>query len=77
MYLSQKMGRSPNLKNKILKFGENRLLAVLSVRPLRGEKSFNRSSMGVMEILVIAAVVFFIWYGLRVKKIKSRKDAGD
>jgi len=33
--------------------------------------------MGVMEIIVIAAVVFFIWYGLRVKKIKSRNDAGD
>jgi len=33
--------------------------------------------MGVMEIIVIAAVGFFIWYGLRVKKIKSRKDAGD
>ncbi len=52
-------------------------MAVWSVRPLRGQKSFNRSSMGVMEIIVIAAVVFFIWYGLRVKKIKSRKDAGD
>jgi len=33
--------------------------------------------MGVMEIVVIAAVVLFIWYVLRVKKIKSRKDAGD
>jgi len=33
--------------------------------------------MGVTEIIVIVAVVFFIWYGLRVKKIKSRKDAGD
>ena len=33
--------------------------------------------MGVMEIVVIAAVVFFIWYGLRVKKNKSRKNAGD
>jgi len=33
--------------------------------------------MGVMEIIVIAAVVLFIWHGLRVKKNKSRKDAGD
>jgi len=33
--------------------------------------------MGLMEIIVIAAVVFFLWYGLRVKKIKSGKDAGD
>ena len=33
--------------------------------------------MGVIEIIIIAAVVFFIWYGLRVKKIKSRKDTGD
>ena len=33
--------------------------------------------MGVMEIIVIAAVVLFIWVGLRVKKKKSRKDAGD
>jgi hypothetical protein len=33
--------------------------------------------MGVMEIIVIAAVVLFIWHGLRVKKKKSRKDAGD
>ncbi len=33
--------------------------------------------MGVMEIVIIDAVVFFIWHGLRVKKNKSRKDAGD
>jgi hypothetical protein len=33
--------------------------------------------MGVMEIIVIAAIGLFIWYGLRVKKIKSRKDTGD
>jgi len=33
--------------------------------------------MGVMEIIVIVTVVLFIWYGLRVKKKKSRKDAGD
>jgi len=33
--------------------------------------------MGVMEIVIIAAAVFFIWHGLRVKKNKSRKDAGD
>jgi len=33
--------------------------------------------MGVMEIVVIAVVVFFVWHGLRVKKIKSRNDAGD
>ncbi len=65
------------LPQKRKSFGRNRLLAVLSVRPLRGQKSFNRSSMGVMEIVIIAAVVFFIWYGLRVKKIKSRKDTGD
>ncbi len=69
---------SYNLKKNRNKFGENRLLAVLSVRPLRGQKSFNRSSlMGVMEIVVIAVVVFLVWHGLRVKKNKSRKDAGD
>jgi len=33
--------------------------------------------MGGREIVVMAAVVLFIWYGLRVKKIKSRNDAGD
>jgi len=33
--------------------------------------------MGVMEIVVIAVVVFLIWHGLRVQKKKSRKDAGD
>ncbi len=33
--------------------------------------------MGVMEIVVIVAVVLFIWHALRVKKNKSRKDAGD
>ncbi len=29
--------------------------------------------MGVMEIVVIAAVVLFIWHGLRVKKNKSKE----
>jgi len=33
--------------------------------------------MGVMEIIIIAAVVLLIWHGLRVKKRNSRKDAGD
>jgi len=33
--------------------------------------------MGVMEIVVIAVVVLFLWHGLRVKNKKSRKDAGD
>jgi len=29
--------------------------------------------MGMMEIVVIAAVVLFIWHGLRVKKNKSKE----